>query len=179
MVAASAQQNSAAAAGMATPKKQAKGNTDQLLSPVSMMQSPGSQEDDLSVEDTWDVLHTTAVQPSSLPEEAELVLLSVPLDIDVAQLEGAEMVFPSESLRTGRLGSTVEVATVRDGVDTGVHVLGIDEGVPSVGKVNAVYSLQYALAEPEGEEDVIDFNLLEALRAGVWLFSCIAPSLAV
>ena len=167
MSAASTQQTVAGAAGLATPKKQAKAKIDHLLSPASVMQSSKLHEDDLAVEDTWDPVKTTAVQPSSLPEGTDLVLVSVPLDIDVAQLEGAEMVFPSDQSRTGRLGSTVEVTTAGDGADTGVHVMGVHEGTPSAGKVTAVYSLQYSLAEPEAEEDTVDFDVLEALRAGL------------
>lgn len=163
MTAPSTQQN-AEAAGPATPK--AKGKIDQLLSPVSETKSPELEEDDLAVENTWDAVQSTAVCPARLPKGADLVLVSVPLGIDITQLEGAEMVFPSDSLETGRLGNTVEVATVQDGADTGVHLLGIDEGVPSSMKVAALYSVQYSLPDPDAEEGAIDFEALEALRAG-------------
>lgn len=158
-------QQSAEAAELATPKK-AVAKVEQLLSPVSELKSPGQPADDLEVED-WDPVKDTAVHPAQLPAGADLVLVSVPLDINSAQLEGAEMVFPSDSLATGRIGSTIEVKTVHQGQDAGMHVLGIAEGVPSAAKVAALYSLQYSLPEPGAEEEAVDVGALEALRSGV------------
>lgn len=161
-------QQSVEAFRLATPKKLAGRVVDKVMSPLSETKSPGQQEDEFAVEDAWDHLKSTAVQPANLPAGAEVVLVTVPLNIDAEQLEGAQIVFPSDSLATGRLGNTVEVSTVQNGADTGVHVLGINDGVASAAKVAAVYSLQYPLPEPAVEEEAVDFDALEALRAGAF-----------
>jgi hypothetical protein len=167
----SALQTHSMASGQVTPVK-ARALLDQLLSPASAMESPATHEDASAVLETCEVIKDTAVHSAGLPDGADLILVSVPLDIDVAQLEGAEMLFPSASVTTGHIGSTIEVTTVRNEAHVGVHVLGMHEGVPSAAKVTAVYSMRYALPEAGTEEESIDFEALEALRTGECSLQC-------
>lgn len=142
-----------------------------LKQKLDLLLTPGSEKKSLELPSDVDEEFTllpvpsTAVNPATLDAGSDIVLVHVPNEIDVEKLEGTEILLPCAHQEVGRVGDTYEVSTVQNEDDAGVYVLGIEDNQPSVVKVAALYSLQLALVEPEAEEEGIDQEALEALRA--------------
>jgi hypothetical protein len=123
------------------------------------------------------VIQDTAGNPKNLGDERDLVLFTVPDNMDLNGLHGDQITLPIDDRIRGTLGTQLQVDEIKADIDDGLHMVGFAAGKPVVAQIAAVYAMQAALDTVPVDEEPVDMEALNALWTGAKIAKdCTLPS---